>query len=135
MQRGLQVKQVSQEAFLLLPVTRISIPGAVTGVIIIVVFATTIPWKRRSRSHRGRIRALNDFVQFSAIQPDATALRAEVDFYSLTVGHGERNKAFWTVHEMLDEGLVGLVKILEASDIVRIFSSNNINYGTINSRL
>jgi len=36
---------------------------------------------------------------------------------------------------MLDEGLVGLVKILDASDIVRIFSLKNINYGTINSRL
>lgn len=36
------------------------------------------------------IGALNDLVEFAAIKPDATALRAIIDLYALPLGHDER---------------------------------------------
>lgn len=43
-------------------------------------------------------RAFDDFVEFTAIEPDATALRTIIDFYAASLGHGEGHITGWTLH-------------------------------------
>ena len=45
--------------------------------------------------------SLDDFVEFSTVEPDAAALRAVVDFDSLAFRDHEGYAASWTVHGFL----------------------------------
>ena len=79
-----------------------SVRSAVVIVIIVVfpavpaVPVTFAEWWQRGRSGHTPARrwrhqlssALDDFIQFPAIQPDAPALGTEVDFNTLSLGHG-----------------------------------------------
>ena len=108
----LEVEQIPQKTLFLIPVAAVTIPRT-TAIIIIIWSVITLlgRYPRRwidRRGHRRRgngligrsPRTLNNFVQFPAVQPDPPALRAEVDFDSLTIGHGEGYIAFWAVHNI-----------------------------------
>jgi hypothetical protein len=43
-------------------------------------------------------RALDDLVEFAAVEPDAAALRSEIDFDTLPVADRELDIAPWTLH-------------------------------------
>ena len=63
----------------------------------------------RTAGHRRALRrhflgaALDDFVEFAAVQPDSAALRAIIDFDALPLTHGEGNVANRARH-----GFVGM---------------------------
>lgn len=42
--------------------------------------------------------ALDDFVEFTSVEPDSPAFRAIIDFDSLLVGDNKRYIANWTIH-------------------------------------
>jgi hypothetical protein len=46
----------------------------------------------------GLIGALDNFFEFTTVEPDATAGWAIVDFDALLVSHGERDITNWTIH-------------------------------------
>jgi hypothetical protein len=42
--------------------------------------------------------AFDDFVELTAVEPDAPALRAVINFNSLAIRNGQQDVAFWTIH-------------------------------------
>ena len=42
--------------------------------------------------------AFDDFVELTAVEPDAPALRAIINFNSLTIRNDQQDVAFWTIH-------------------------------------
>src|SRR5690606_25996834 len=52
----------------------------------------------RSRRSRGRRTAVDDLVELSAVEPDATALRTIVDLDPLAIAHRERHAADRALH-------------------------------------
>jgi hypothetical protein len=94
-----KVEDLAEEAFLLFASVTVvaALVTAAAVIVIVIVVAAVVTLRRRqgrwngwpghSRGRRGgsETGALNDLIQFSAIQPDAAALRTEVNFDSLTV--------------------------------------------------
>jgi hypothetical protein len=52
---------------------------------------------------RTSVGSFQQFVEFSSVQPDTTALRAVVDFDSLPVSHFQFNFAQWAQHAAILE--------------------------------
>jgi hypothetical protein len=52
----------------------------------------------RARGRRVRTRAIDDFVQTAAIDPDAAAAWTVVDLDALALGHFEFDIAGWAIH-------------------------------------
>jgi hypothetical protein len=68
---------------------------------IVMLLHRPVCLRRSLRSGRSRIThaAVNDFVQFTAIEPDAAALGAIVDLDAQTFRHEQiRSGAGWTFH-------------------------------------
>jgi hypothetical protein len=45
--------------------------------------------------------ALDDFVQFAPVEPDAAAVWAVINFHTIAVGHQKVYIAGWAFHEMV----------------------------------
>jgi hypothetical protein len=79
----IKVKEVAKKAA----------PPAVVIVVIIAAAWVAFP-TRRTRTRR----PLDDLVQLATVEPDSSALRAIVDFDSLSVGHFEFGIINWAFH-------------------------------------
>jgi len=89
----LKVENVLQEIFLLF--MRITIPLRMAFVVVIVVFHL----RTGRRPHFSLSRSFKDFVKFTAIEPDATAFGAVIDFYAGAVSDIQGYVADRTVHD------------------------------------
>jgi hypothetical protein len=79
---SIEIEYLGQEAFALSP-------GMAIVVVTVVAVIVRIRRGARLRLRRSRHtrRTFDDFVQFAAIQPNAAALRAVIDFDTLSLGH------------------------------------------------
>jgi hypothetical protein len=70
---------------------------AVIAVIAVIVMAgvarmwlvVALHWRAWRRRDTGLFGALDEAIEFAAVEPDAAALRAVIDLDALAVGHGE----------------------------------------------
>src|SRR5919109_3146504 len=96
----IEIEQLPQErsaptSFKYIALVLFVIPASAEGLIPLIGFFA-LP-----RGHRGealRARALDDFVEFAAVQPDAATLRAIIDFYALPVCHLQLDLTRRTLH-------------------------------------
>lgn len=114
---SIQVKQISPDGFLV----RFAVAAAVAVVIperpiaavllvftavavvvvVIIVMAAFVLGKLL-------VGTFDDFIQFSAIEPNAAALGAVINFNSLAIRNGQQDVAFRTVHGVWWVGFVRL---------------------------
>jgi hypothetical protein len=73
---------------------------------LVVLAGRPVPFERLARRTRRR-RALDQFVQLAAVQPDAAALRAVVDLHSLAVRHPQFHVTNRALHGFLFRSALG----------------------------
>ena len=109
---SIEIKQFAEEPFAFFLVMRMAVTVAMATVLLVVagillhiariglaVARVRGPVLRRRGGRCGADGTLDDLVEFAPVKPDATAIRAVIDFNSLAFTHDEADVfTDWAVH-------------------------------------